>query len=105
MEFRCKRYRICEVTRNVPRSLEVDRVFFIQRRWFGLLWVPQRIPPIYFHTEGLPFAGVMFPPRWRGLTWVFYDIEDAVDGLTAWLRATHKPDDYTVYITLPDSFD
>ena len=32
MVFRCKRYRICEVTRNVPRRWHVERVFVVQRR-------------------------------------------------------------------------
>ena len=78
MEFRCKRYRISEVTGDVPRKLNVERVFVIECRWFGLSWVRQPIPPIYFYSEGVAFAGVQCL---RGLTWVFYDIEDAVDGL------------------------
>ena len=87
MEFRCKRYRISEVCRD-------DATFFVvQRRWFVLLWVRQFIPPHDYFD---------FPFHWLpGCGFVFYHIEDAVDGLTAWLRATHKPDDYTVYITLP----
>ena len=42
MEFRCKRYRISEVCRDD------ETVFVVQRRWFGLLWVRQFIPHIYF---------------------------------------------------------
>ena len=51
MVFRCKRYRICEVTRNVPRRWHVERVFVVQRRWFGCLWVRQRVSQIYFGSR------------------------------------------------------
>ena len=91
MVFRCKRYRICEVTGDFPRHWGVETVFFVQRRWFGLLWVCQPVPQIYFD----------FPFGWLKGEFVFFQIEDAVDALCAWLRATHKPDDYTVYIHLP----
>ena len=89
MVFRCKRYRICEVAGNVPRH--VGNVFVVQRRWFGLLWVRQFIPHLYFD----------FPFAWVRGHFVFYSFEDAADALCGWLRATHRPDDYTVYIHLP----
>ena len=91
MEFRCKRYRIREVTRKVPRRWGVESVFVVQRRCFRWLWLRQPIPHIYFD----------FPFGWVRGHFVFYQIEDAVDALCAWLRNTHRPDDYMVYITLP----
>ena len=93
MVFRCKRYRIVEVTRNVPRRWHVERVFVVQRRWFGWLWLRQRVSQIYFG----------FPLCWLRGQFKFRSVEAAADALCGWLRATCKPDDYTIYITLPDS--
>ena len=91
MVFRCKRYRIVEVTRNVPRRWHVERVFVVQRRWFGWLWLRQRVSQIYFG----------FPLCWLRGQFKFRSVEDAADALCGWLRATHRPDDYRVYIHLP----
>ena len=101
MKFRCKRYRVVEMQDKQKMlgkwkagewGVPADPVFcVVERRWWGCLWLPQPIPHIYF---GFPF----------GLSsgqFVFYSFEDAADALCGWLRATHRPDDYRVYIHLP----
>lgn len=93
MGFRCKRYRIVEVARRVKTFTGyVDSVFVVQRRRFVFLWLRQYIPVGYFD----------FPYGWVKVSFVFYHVEDAAAALCAWLWSTHKPDDYTIYITLPD---
>ena len=84
MEFRCKRYRIVEV--HKPTTF-----FVVQRRWFGCLWLRQRVSQIYF----------VFPLCWLRGQVKFRSVEAAADALCGWLRATHRPDDYRVYIHLP----
>ena len=44
-----------------------------------------------------------FPLCWLRGQVKFRSVEAAADALCGWLRATCKPDDYTIYITLPDS--
>ena len=87
MVFRCKRYRICEVTRNVPR------------RW-------HEISAGGSGASGCVSAShrfIRFPLCWLRGQVKFRSVEAAADALCGWLRATCKPDDYTIYITLPDS--
>ena len=91
MEFRCKRYRIREVTRKVPRRWGVESVFVVQCRCFRWLLA----------TSADSTSLLRFPVRWGARSLRVLPDRDAVDALCAWLRNTHRPDDYMVYITLP----